>query len=377
MSLRDRAIGILLLLIMVPTCAVSTLFRKLRGKTHSPFKFELLLALSRRTYLLPISFKRRLRQRDQISRVRQSKRFSKSATTLCEEVSRADFTGYWVCKGSVGSAPPPSQPSKSDVTIIWIHGGGYSSSDALDCVSQNLRIAELVTARGHSINIFALQYNLAPETCFPEQVNQAAAAYRYLVEEVGIDPAAIVIMGESAGGHLALSLLYDIAQKGGQPTGCPGMAMLMYPWVNLENSGASFRDNRDKDFLSKRDLDRCANWVLGKEGRDKFAHLVNFNASLPKGFGWGQVLPPRTWVTVGGHDLFLADVEEFVDKARGGGAEVEFHVEEGMPHGWLGYHDVMASKRYFGTALSEDVSSMMPGAEVLAKVVCDYVSATR
>ncbi|KAK2770489.1 hypothetical protein FQN53_005500 [Emmonsiellopsis sp. PD_33] len=325
------------------------------------------------SFLLPLSFKRRLRQRDQISSVRQSKRFSKSATTLCEEVSRADFTGYWVCKGSVGSAPP-SQPSKSDVTIVWIHGGGYTAADALDSVSQNLRIAELVTAQGHSISIFALQYSLAPETCFPGQQDQAAAAYRYLVEEVGIDPATIVVMGESAGGHLALSLFYDIAQQKGQLRS-PGMAMLICPWVNLENSGASFRYNRDKDFLSKRDLDRSADWVLGEEGRDKFPHLVNFNVPLPKGCRWGQVLPPRTWVTVGSHDLFLADVVEFADKARAGGAGVEFHVEEGMPHAWLGYHDVMASKRYFDTALSEDVSLMMPGAEVLAKVVCDYVSA--
>ena len=87
-------------------------------------------------------------------------------------------------------------------------------------------MAELVLERGVSINIFALKYDLAPEARVPQQVNQAVAAYRYLVEEMGINPKKIIVLGSSAGSRLALSLVYELAEKQLPRT---GKVMLLYP----------------------------------------------------------------------------------------------------------------------------------------------------
>ena len=86
---------------------------------------------------------------------------------------------------------------------------------------------------------------------------------------------------------------------------------------------------------------------------------------------------PPTWVSIGSHDVFLADTSRFVEKARADGVEVEFHIEDGMPHGWLEYRDLMAAKRYLDAGPLEDVSSLMPEAEVLANVVCDHARSRR
>jgi acetyl esterase/lipase len=47
---------------------------------------------------------------------------------------------------------------------------------------------------------------LAPEAKFPTQVQQAVAGYKYLLDQ-NIDARKIAVLGDSAGGHLALCLI--------------------------------------------------------------------------------------------------------------------------------------------------------------------------
>lgn len=83
-----------------------------------------------------------------------------------------------------------------------------------------------------SISIFSLEYCLAPEKQFPTQIDEVTAAYKYLIEEENIDSRRILVLGESAGGHLALSLTYNLEQQRLQQ---PGKLGLLYSWVNLDN----------------------------------------------------------------------------------------------------------------------------------------------
>jgi acetyl esterase/lipase len=254
--------------------------------------------------------------------------------------------------------------------VLWIHGGGYITGHPLENVAQTLRIAEIGSERRTTIDVFALQYTLAPEAVMPRQMDQAIAAYRYLVSDMKIDPTRIVVMAASAGAHLALSLLYGLAAAG---EACSGKAMLLYPWVNLDNSGRSFEDNQNKDALSKKELDCNVRWLLGPHGRHKFPYLVNFATSAqPNGLTWSKILPPATWITIGSHDVLLSDTERFVAVATADGAAVDFEVAEGLPHGWLGYIDQKAAQRYLDTPPTEDVVSIMPGAEICAKKLLEF-----
>jgi acetyl esterase/lipase len=303
-----------------------------------------------------------------------SKRFASDASafdrsTIGRRVSRPEFAGYWVCKGK-GKRTVEDGPSDADITVLWIHGGGYISGHPLANTAQMLRITEIAYERNITVAVFALEYTLAPEAVFPCQINQAMASYLYLLEEMEIEPSRIVITGSSAGGHLALALLYEIANAS---IPRPGKAMLLYPWVNLNNSGISFKENRYKDGLSKDDLDRCASWVLGEHGREYFPHVVDFaSSSLPKGLTWSHILPSATWVTVGSHDLFLSDVENFVRVATADGATVDLDIEKGSPHGWLEYYDAPDAKCYLDSPPLEEVASIMPGAQLLAAQLCNF-----
>ncbi|KFY80351.1 hypothetical protein V499_00787 [Pseudogymnoascus sp. VKM F-103] len=366
-SLLLTIVSALRLAITLPGIVVLCFARRLRKSSDYSLKNDILLAVIRSLGWMPLSIRRRRAKRDDLAAVRNSFRFSKADPELGKKVSRPNFEGYWVCRGSINGTQ--GCLSQSKVTLLWIHGGAYITGSALAALVPLLRIAELAAEQNLSINIFTLEYSLAPEAKFPTQLNEATAAYKYLIEEEKIDPNSVFILGESAGGHLALSLAYNLLQQG-LPR--PGKVGLLYPWANLENSGTSFETNKYKDCLDKGDLVRCADWLIGGDGRSKFADFMNFASSPPrKGLRWSQVLP-STWVIIGGNDVLVSDVCKFVDEARKDGVSLEFHIEPRMPHGWLGWYDALAEKQFLQLSPADDASSVMPGSELIAKVICDH-----
>jgi len=85
--------------------------------------------------------------------------------------------------------------------ILFFHGGGWvmGSLEGYDL------ICRYFCART-GCAVVAIDYRLAPEHKFPAAIDDAVAAFRWLAGEavgLGIDPARIVIAGDSAGGNVA------------------------------------------------------------------------------------------------------------------------------------------------------------------------------
>ena len=293
-----------------------------------------------------------------------SNRFRNARHRLCEHILRKDFAGYWICKGP----PTEIQTTKQfDKILIHIHGGGYIAGHPLGSLAQFLRVSELAAEQNLALGIFALHYSLGPKAKFPQQTKQAVAAFRYLIEELYISPRNIILEGDSAGGHLALSMLVELSRQGlPRPGGC----ILIYPWVNLNNSGASFQRNKFRDILNKKDLDHAASEVLGEHGRVEFAHICNF--SIPRERKWAQILP-RTWVSTGTEDCFVDDIVAFVENARSDGAEVSMQFATGKAHAWLTFDDAWDIRVYCQQEPSADLKNIMQGASHIFKGLSDIL----
>ena len=80
-----------------------------------------------------------------------------------------------------------------DAAVLYLHGGGYVAG-SID--SHRNLLGHL--ARAMRCRVLAVEYRLAPEHPHPAAVEDATAAYRWLVAQ-GIDPSRIVIAGDSAG----------------------------------------------------------------------------------------------------------------------------------------------------------------------------------
>jgi acetyl esterase/lipase len=99
-----------------------------------------------------------------------------------------------VYKPSDGSGPFP--------TILYIHGGGWTSGDKTDGVGLFFR--EELLRRGYIFT--SINYRLAPKYSFPAPILDAKCAVRFLrenSEELDINPDRIGVLGGSAGGQLA------------------------------------------------------------------------------------------------------------------------------------------------------------------------------
>lgn len=123
------------------------------------------------------------------------------------------------------SIAPGSDPSR---VLLYFHGGGYCSGSI---VSHRRLVTEAGRAAG--MRTLAIGYRLAPEHPFPAALEDAAAAWRFLIDQ-GIAPGQIVIGGDSAGGGLTLALLTSL-RDAGDPL--PACGWLLSPWTDLTLSG--------------------------------------------------------------------------------------------------------------------------------------------
>ena len=228
---------------------------------------------------------------------------------------------------SIGGVPaewanPVSATSQS--VILYLHGGGYVAGSPW---SHHNITGHLAKATGHSV--LALDYRLAPEHPHPAAVEDALAAYRWLLES-GRGPQQLAVAGDSAGGGLAVALLMAVRDSG-LPQ--PAAAVAISPFADMTLSGETIDTLADLDVMVGRDvLQACADLFVGAAGsaRDPLASPV---------FGRLESLAPLL-IQVGDHEVLLADSQRLAAGIAAAGGEVRLDVWPHMCHVW---HDFAGS----------------------------------
>src|SRR5215216_6163746 len=103
--------------------------------------------------------------------------------------------------GGVQADRIATRASRDDRHVLYLHGGGYATGCPALYRDLTWRIATICRAR-----VLCIDYRLAPEHPFPAALDDAVAAYRWLLAQ-GADPRHVALMGDSAGGGLALATL--------------------------------------------------------------------------------------------------------------------------------------------------------------------------
>ena len=120
---------------------------------------------------------------------------------------RAPLVGLaLVVAASLAAAPYELQTPRGPgpfVTVLAVHGGGWTSGTPADTAPFCRAVLEAGFACA------ALDYRLAPQTPFPGQIDDLTRAIHDLMRDAArlrLNPAGVVLAGESAGGHLAAFL---------------------------------------------------------------------------------------------------------------------------------------------------------------------------
>lgn len=225
-----------------------------------------------------------------------------------EPLSAGGVAAEWI----VPHGPRPER------TILFFHGGGYASGSLATHRALVARLARAVPARALQVG-----YRLAPEHPFPAALEDALAAYRWLIEQ-GVDPAGLAVGGDSAGGGLALALLLALRDDG--ELLMPAAYFALSPWTDLAHTGESVVTRASLDPLfTLESLGGMAKLYAG-------SHPVTDPAISPL-YAELHGLPP-TLIQVGTAELLHDDSTRLAARFEAAGVEARLEVWEGMFHGW-------------------------------------------
>lgn len=149
----------------------------------------------------------------------------------CSSLDFVPVKSFWFTgiKETPEDVLKPRHPE--DPVMLHFHGGGYLCGTAAETdLTSSIPKALVVHSAIH--HILSVDYRLAPVAPWPLPLLDAISAYRYLVEEEGVED--IVIAGDSAGGHLALALTRWIRDEGHRVgLRSPKALVLMSPWCDI------------------------------------------------------------------------------------------------------------------------------------------------
>ncbi|MQY05999.1 alpha/beta hydrolase [Actinomadura macrotermitis] len=197
--------------------------------------------------------------------------------------------------------------------ILYLHGGGY-----VVCSPRTHRPITSRLALDTGLPVLVPRYRLAPEHPFPAPLEDAVAAYRWLLAR-GVPASGIVIAGDSAGGHLAAALTGEICRTGlPRPAG----TVLFSPWVDL-TCELSTRSRARDPYISATAARRVARLVVGPAGFDdpRLALLAS---------PWTDT--PPMLIQVGGAEVLRADAEALHRALTEGGNDCRLQVWKGQMH---------------------------------------------
>ena len=142
--------------------------------------------------------------------------------------------------------PHAHSEDKLHPVVVYFHGGGWVIAD-LDVYDGGPRGVSLMA----DVIVVSCHYRQAPENKFPAAHDDAIAAYKWVVENAQTfngDPRKIAVMGESAGGNLAINVAIAARDQGLQ---APLHQVLVYPVAGNDMDTPSYVENAEAKPLNK------------------------------------------------------------------------------------------------------------------------------
>jgi acetyl esterase/lipase len=211
--------------------------------------------------------------------------------------------------------PDGRSGKRAEVAYLDIHGGGFTSGGGEMCqVLAKLRASDL------GVEVFAVDYRLAPDHPFPAALDDTMAAFREVLRHVA--PKRLMVAGSSAGGNLAAALLLRARDE---DLPMPAGLLLLTPATDLEGIGDTHETNRFLDVSL---------YGGGGEGPAAYAGKADKqHPYLSPVYGSFTRDWPPTLLASGTRDLLLSDTVRMHRALRRAGVSAELHITEAGPHG--------------------------------------------
>jgi monoterpene epsilon-lactone hydrolase len=209
--------------------------------------------------------------------------------------------------------------------LLFFPSGGYCSGSPVSHASLVARLAFVANCVGYLVD-----YRLAPEHPFPAAIDDAYSAYQGLLE-TGISQDRIAIVGDSAGGALAVATTQLAINN---ELGAPACLYVISPWLDLTLSGRSYEARATVDPMNQRSLLAVLAQAYLQE------HDPHDPLTSPL-FGSFESFP-ASLIDVGADEVILSDSLSLAERIGMTGGGVRLNVRTDVIHDFLCFHNSLS-----------------------------------
>jgi acetyl esterase len=206
--------------------------------------------------------------------------------------------------------------------LIYMHGGGWviGSIDSHDSITAAI-------ANDTPCVVISVDYARAPEHPFPAAIEDCRAVVEWAFAEagsIGVDPSAIFVGGDSAGGNLAAAMTLAFRGSKHRLRG----QLLIYPCVDVDFERASYHSEAQAPYLKAREMIWFWNQYCPDVSRRSDPLAVPIKADS------FADLPPA-FIVVAEHDPLRDDGHAYAERLKQAGVAVTFRPGVGLIHGFV------------------------------------------
>lgn len=234
---------------------------------------------------------------------------------------------------------------ETDKIIYQLHGGGY----LMGFMDLYREMAKEYSRYTDGYPVASLDYRTAPKNRFPKALNDAIEGWELLLN-LGFEAEKIILVGDSAGGNLALALTMYLRDRGKE---LPGGLVLLSPWTDMAAGGRSYRKNyyHDPMFGTGKGKKLCVR-------RETYAYVGTAdrkNPYLSPVYGDFHKFP-KMLLQVGTWEMLESDSVTVYKKAKKAGVKATLEKYPGMFHVFQMY-PVLPESKYAWKKIGEFIKS--------------------
>jgi len=226
----------------------------------------------------------------------------------------------------IGGTWYPALPTQVEGNVILhFHGGGYAINQGRE---RDAGYTAKLLLNHIAPQVLIPQYRLGSNAGghFPAALQDAVTSYKYLLD-MGIPASSIIVSGDSAGGHLALTLLrYLSKHEGILPS--PLAGLLWSPWIDVYSCLENGLMERNRNFRTDYLISPFTMWGTTGFVPDSPETAGDYLSSPAKPFATDTPL----WIGTGGAEILRDDGVEFASNMEIEGNRVDLHEEPLVPH---------------------------------------------
>ncbi len=213
---------------------------------------------------------------------------------------------------------PKNKEDKSNKTILYFHGGAYVA----EATGEHWNFLTKLVNDTKS-TIIMPDYPLTPKYTYKDVLKMIEPVYKETLIKVGAEN--LIVMGDSAGGGMALGLLEKLSQSNVE---MPAKTILISPWLDTTMSNPKIDEvqKNDKDLNKEKLYLAGVSYSRELEKKDEF--FVNpINGKLSK--------LKNIIIYTGTYDILNPDCHLLKEKAEKEGVNIEIKEYETAPHIWI------------------------------------------